>query len=143
MKCSSLFPIPFMNSVFSCAPILGAGSICSCVKVHHLLHRIRQRAENVLSPSTFTSTMMMQVFTVFSVLVIPNFSLMSTTGTTLPRRLITPRMNSGVRGTFVIVVKSRTSRTFEMSSAKTSSSSLNVRYCVVSDLFLLRPYHPP
>ncbi len=41
----------------------------------------------------------------------PNLSRRSTTGTTLPRRLMTPRMNSGVRGTFVIDVKSSTSRT--------------------------------
>jgi hypothetical protein len=70
----------------------------------------------------------MQVFTVFSVADMPNFTRMSTTGTTLPRRLITPRMNSGVRGTLVIVVKSKISRTFPTSSPKTSSPSLNVRY---------------
>jgi hypothetical protein len=48
--------------------------------------------------------MMMQVFTVRPVALIPNFSRRSTTGTTLPRRLITPRMNSGIRGTRVIAV---------------------------------------
>src|ERR1035438_6827335 len=56
----------------------------------------------------------------------------STTGTTLPRRLMTPLMKSGVRGIFVMVVKSSTSRTLETSMANTSSANLNVRYCRVS-----------
>ena len=46
----------------------------------------------VFSPSKATSTTMMQVSTVFSVRDMSNLSLISRTGTTLPRRLITPRM---------------------------------------------------
>ena len=69
-----------------------------------------------------------QVSTVFSVMLSPNLSRMSTTGTTLPRKLITPRMKSGVRGTLVMDVNSRTSRTFAMSTANNSWSSLKVRY---------------
>ena len=49
----------------------------------------------------FTSAMMMQVSTVLSTLGIPRMSRRSITGTTLPRRLITPRMNTGIRGTRV------------------------------------------
>jgi len=86
----------------------------------------------VVSPSKDTSTTMMQVLTVCSVMVIPNFSLISRTGTTLPRRLITPLINSGVWGTFVTVVNSRISRTLETSMAKISFPSWKVRYCRVS-----------
>src|SRR3984957_17714210 len=74
----------------------------------------------------------MQVLTVFSVFDISKHKRRSTTGTTLPRRLITPLMKSGVRGILVMVVKSSTSRTLETSVAYTSSPNLNVRYCRVS-----------
>src|ERR1035441_3504186 len=84
------------------------------------------------SPSIIISTTTMQVLTVFSVFDISKHSRRSTTGTTLPRRLMTPLMKSGVRGIFVMVVKSSTSRTLETSMANTSSANLNVRYCRVS-----------
>jgi hypothetical protein len=50
----------------------------------------------------------------------------------LPRTFITPRMNSGVFGTFVMGIISSISRTLETSTAKTSSASLNVRYWFAS-----------
>src|ERR1022692_1381881 len=84
------------------------------------------------SPSSNISTTTMQVLTVFTVFDISKHNRRSTTGTTLPRRLMTPLMKSGVRGILVIVVKSSTSRTLETSMANTSSASLNVRYCRVS-----------
>ena len=74
----------------------------------------------------------MQVLRVRSVFDISKHSRRSTTGTTLPRRLITPLMNSGVRGISVMVVKSSTSRTLATSIAKISLPSLKVRYCRVS-----------
>ena len=61
----------------------------------------------VLLSSTVTSMMMMQVLTVRSDLGMPNCKRMSITGTTLPRRLITPHMEAGVRGTLVNAVLGR------------------------------------
>ena len=78
----------------------------------------------------------MQVLRVLSVFVISKQSLRSTTGTTPPRRLMTPAMNSGVRGIWVMVVRSRTSLTLATSVAKISLPSLKVRYCRVSVISL-------
>ena len=57
----------------------------------------------VASPSTSVSTMMTQVHRVTGLSGMPNFCARSTTGTTLPRRLMTPRTQRGVEGTLVTV----------------------------------------
>ena len=53
----------------------------------------------------------------------------SITGTTEPLRLITPRMNGGMRGTSVIPPNWITSRIDRMSMAKVSPPRLKARYC--------------
>src|SRR5262245_13689167 len=59
----------------------------------------------------------------------PNFTARSITGTTLPRRLMTPRMYGGVVGTFVTMPYSMISFTLSTPTAYCSSARKNVRYC--------------
>ena len=132
MNWPSRFPIPLMNSVFNRVPILGAGSICPGPMSITSCTESTNAPRIVVSLSNVASIMTILVCTVFSVFDMPNFIFKSTMGTTLPRRLITPRINSGVPGTFVMAVKSSTSRTFEIFTAKTSLSSVKVRYCAIS-----------
>ncbi|KJU81889.1 membrane protein [Candidatus Magnetobacterium bavaricum] len=73
----------------------------------------------------------------------PNFNRMSITGTTLPRRLITPRINTGVLGILVTLLNSSTSLTLVMSRANTSSANLKVKYCIVSVMLTTAIVLPP
>ena len=136
MNCVSRLPMPRMKSVRIWVPMRGAGSICSGSR------SITSSTESASAPITIdslsssTSTTTMQVLRVFSVFDIPKHSRRSTTGTTLPRRLMTPAMNSGVLGIAVMGVRSSTSLTFATSVAKTSLPSLKVRYCRVSVISL-------
>ena len=57
----------------------------------------------------------------------PNLAEMSTTGTTRPRRLITPRMNDGIIGTVVRLRNSMISVTSRIGSAKVSPRSTKLR----------------
>src|SRR5215467_1948320 len=59
----------------------------------------------------------------------PNLTARSTTGTTLPRRLVTPRIQDGVFGTAVTVVYSMISFTLSRSKAYSSPAVKKVRYC--------------
>ncbi len=59
----------------------------------------------------------------------PSFTARSTTGTTLPRRLMTPRMYGGVVGTRVTMPYSMISLTLSTPTAYCSSKRKNVRYC--------------
>src|SRR5579862_1201196 len=61
----------------------------------------------------------------------PNFTARSTTGVTLPRRLVTPLIHAGVLGTVVTVSYSMISRTLTMLMAYSSPAVKNVRYCVL------------
>src|SRR5688500_1917544 len=80
------------------------------------------------SPSTRASTSTMQVQRPGTLAGRPNFTARSTTGTTLPRRLITPRIHSGVRGTRVTAWYWMISRTRNTPTAYSSSPTRNVRY---------------
>src|SRR5262245_7619394 len=62
----------------------------------------------------------------------PNFTARSTTGTTLPRRLITPRMKRGALGTVVTVSYSMISFACRIPTPYSSSPTQNVRYWVCS-----------
>ncbi len=63
--------------------------------LQHFGHRIHHHADIVLVRPAVTSMMTMQVRRVTAVLCRPKRADRSTTGTTAPRRLITPRMKSG------------------------------------------------
>ncbi|MBA7588535.1 hypothetical protein ES708_30594 [subsurface metagenome] len=123
--------MPIMKSVFILLPILGGGSISSGFKSITSCTESARTPRTVFSPSRVNSTTIIQVSTVCSVADIPNFSLRSTTGTTLPLRLITPRMKSGVCGTLVMLLNSKTSWARETSTVYSSLSRLKVRYCLV------------
>src|SRR5271170_2494798 len=75
--------------------------------------------------------MMMQENLEISLAGIPNFTARSTTGTTLPRRLVTPRIQTGVLGTVVTASYSMISRTFTIAMAYSSPAVKKVRYCTV------------
>ena len=59
----------------------------------------------------------------------PNFTARSTTGTTLPRRLMTPRMYGGVVGTLVTIAVLDDLLDAQHATAYCSSARKNVRYC--------------
>src|SRR5208282_1037393 len=59
----------------------------------------------------------------------PNLTARSTTGTTRPRRLVTPRIQTGVLGTVVTASYSTISLTFTMLMAYSSPAVMKVRYC--------------
>ncbi len=82
----------------------------------------------VRSPERFTSTTTMHVRLVIAISGSPSFTARSTTGTTLPRRLMTPRMLGGVVGTFVTTSYSRISRTRRMPIAYSSPATWKPRY---------------
>src|SRR5579859_6038132 len=63
-----------------------------------------------------------------------NFTARSTTGTMLPRRLITPRTQSGILGTWVTTSYSIISFTFSKDTAKVSEPITNVRYWLRLDV---------
>ena len=99
----------------------------------------------VRSPSRSTSTMTTQVRLVTRVAARPNFTARSTTGTTLPRRLMTPRMHGGASGTRVTVSYSMISRTREhadrvLLAGDVEAQVLRPRRWPVSRL---RPWQPP
>src|SRR6185295_8244676 len=94
------------------------------------------------TPSTSASTITTQVRFVIAVGARPNCSARSTTGTTLPRRLITPRTAAGALGTRVIVSYSRISFTLRMPKANSSPASWKERYCIVMDVSFLEAGEP-
>src|SRR5579872_298837 len=61
----------------------------------------------------------------------PNFTARSTTGTTWPRRLVTPRIQMGVLGTVVTASYSTISLTLAMLMAYSSLAVKKVRYCTL------------
>src|SRR5271154_330773 len=79
-----------------------------------------------LSDSTSTITMHVRLVTGLSGR--PNLRARSTTATTLPRRLITPRTKAGVDGTRVTVSCSMISRTRSTAMAYSPPASEKVRY---------------
>src|SRR5690242_2653761 len=81
------------------------------------------------SPTSIVSMMTMQVRRLTGTAGSPNFTARSITGTTLPRRLMTPRMYGGVVGTFVTMPYSMISFTLSTPTAYCSSARKNVRYC--------------
>src|SRR5215831_6552269 len=83
-------------------------------------------------PSRCNSTTTMQLRRVTGLGVRPNFTARSTTGTTLPRRLITPRMKRGALGTVVTVSYSMISFACRIPTPYSSSPTQNVRYWVCS-----------
>src|SRR5215510_11751368 len=82
-------------------------------------------------PSTRTSTMITHDRFVTVVGGRLNSIARSTTGTTAPRRLITPRTAGGAFGTRVIVSYSRISFTRRIPNANSSPASWNERYWVM------------
>jgi len=124
--------MPLMYSVLMDVPMRGALSMRSAGSSNTSRTESTMPPMMMRSPSKSTSTMMMQVSTVVSARGMPNLRRRSMTGTACPRRLMTPRMNSGVRGILVMDVSSSTSRTLAMSRAKTSLPRVKVRCWLVS-----------
>src|SRR5215467_7717958 len=83
------------------------------------------------------STMMMQVVLLTGRCAKPNLTARSTTGTTFPRRLMTPRIHEGVFGTEVTVSYPIISFTRKMLIAYSSSARRKVRYCCCSATSLI------
>src|SRR5579862_395548 len=73
--------------------------------------------------------MMMQENLEMRLSVNPNFTARSTTGTTAPRKLVTPRIQLGVLGTVVTASYLTISFTFPILTAYSSPAVRNVRYC--------------
>src|SRR5689334_13521947 len=67
----------------------------------------------------------------------PNFMARSTTGTTAPRKLMTPLTHLGVFGTVVTVSYSMISFTLRMPMAYSSLARRKVRYCFCSTASLV------
>lgn len=132
-NCSSRRAIPLMNVVSMRVPMRGGGAIWLAVMSTTSSTASASAPTTVASPSSATSRMMMQVSTVRLMAERPSLRRKSMTGTTCPRRLMTPTMKGGVRGTFVGGVYASTSRMRLISMAKCSRSSKNVRYCALAD----------
>src|SRR5687768_12002412 len=88
------------------------------------------------SPASISS-ITMQLRGVMALSGKPNRSARSTTGTTRPRRLITPRTAGGIAGTRVRLSYSMISFTRRMSTAYSSPTSTKLRNCVRSTLAVL------
>ena len=121
--------MPLMQSVSMRVPMRGGGAICAGARSITSWTESASAPSTVRSPSISTSMMITQVSMVFSMGDSPSLTRRSTTGTTCPRRLMTPRMKSGVRGTLVTLVNARTSRMRWMSIANSSRYSMKVKYC--------------
>ena len=76
--------------------------------------------------------MMMQVLLVTAVAGLPKRADKSITGTTAPRRLITPRMQAGIIGTSVRLAYQMISLMHKMLMENISPPSRKVRYCFCS-----------
>ena len=85
------------------------------------------RPMSAVSPPRSASTMTMHVRGVISPRGTPNFTARSTTGTTPPRRLKTPRIQGGVRGTRVTTPYSMISRTRRIPRAYSSPATWKLR----------------
>ena len=120
--------MPRMKSRRTLAPKLGGGSIWSSAMSITSLTASTIRPSSTRSPSRIASKITMQVFLPTSAHARPKRACRSITGTTAPRRLITPRTKPGISGTVVSVPYWMISRTVRMSIANTSSPSVKVRY---------------
>src|SRR5579863_6106425 len=73
--------------------------------------------------------MMMQENLVTVLIVNPNLTAKSTTGTTVPRKLVTPRIHAGVLGTIVTASNLTISFTLPILTPYSSPAVKKVRYC--------------
>ncbi|CAG19188.1 hypothetical protein PBPRA0775 [Photobacterium profundum SS9] len=133
MNSSFTFPIPWIKSVRSLAPKLGAGSISVSEISITSLTASTSTPISRLSPSLSTSTITIQLRLVTGVVGQPKRIDKSIMGTTLPRTLITPRTNSGTIGTFVNGPYSMISLIGRILMANSSFRSKNVKNCCCSN----------
>ncbi len=84
------------------------------------------------SPSSSVSTTTMQVRRVTELAGNPNLTARSMTGTTLPRRFMTPRTHGGVAGTRVTASNSMISLTLRIPIANSFPARKKPRYWVVA-----------
>src|SRR5580698_1917704 len=124
-------PMPSKYSVLTRVPNGGVSSISSAERSITWLTESARTPMVSFSPWNITSVMMMQENFVTRLDANPNFTARSTTGTTLPRRLVTPRIQVGVLGTVVTASYSTISLTFTMLIAYSSPAVKKVRYCTV------------
>jgi len=127
---SSTLPMPSRHSTRTAVPNAGGGSMSSGANSTTRLTASTKAPITFNSPSSSTSAITTQVVFVMAVSPRPNFTARSTTGTTLPRRFITPRIQAGVVGTGVNVSNSKISRRRRMFTAYSAPPRKNVRHCV-------------
>ena len=115
-------PTPRMYSVSTPVIISGAGSIWSVAR------RSTSETESTTIPTRLApiSVTTMRVFLVCSARGIPKRVRRSMIGMSWPRRLITPSMNCGARGTCVIATMRLISWTCAMSTPYSSEPSLKL-----------------
>src|SRR5580658_8478684 len=123
--------MPSRYSVLTRVPKGGVASISSAESSITWLTESAKTPIVRFSPWNITSVMMMQENLEIALAGSPNFTARSTTGTTLPRRFVTPRIQIGVLGTVVTASYSTISLTFTMLIAYSSLAVKKVRYCTV------------
>ncbi len=110
------------------APKLGGGSMSDAAMSSTSLTASTTRPMTWRSSAPATSTITTQVRFVVALDGRPKRACRSITGTTAPRRLITPRTHAGIIGTSVTPWYSMISLMLRMPIANCSSASMNVRY---------------
>src|SRR5512145_1392220 len=121
-------PTPAMNSERRLLPKAGAGSMSRSPMSSTSLTLSTMIPSTHSSSPEVTSRITVQVRRVTSVRARPKRMDRSMTGTTAPRRLMTPRMKEGMRGTSVRAVCWITSLMERMSMAKVSPPREKARY---------------
>src|ERR1019366_1447009 len=116
--------MPSKKSVCTSLPNDGASSIWASAMSD--TSDTRSTITPVCAPCTCTT--MMQFSADAAASSMPNLARRSTIGITLPRRLMTPRTNEGVRGTRVMGITPMISWTFRISSPYSSRARKKVRY---------------
>ncbi|MOA36330.1 hypothetical protein D3C78_1578450 [compost metagenome] len=122
-----------MKSARIFAPKLGGGSICDAGISSTADTVSTSRPMSWAWPSALAASMITtQLRRLIAEFGRPKRADKSTTGTTAPRRLITPRTKAGIIGTTVRLPYSMISLMHRMPMANISVPSMNVRYCASS-----------
>jgi hypothetical protein len=124
--------MPAMKSPRIRVPNEGAGSISDAGMSSTALTASTTMPITWRSPSSSSSTITMQVRLPGTDCGRPKRAARSITGTTAPRRLITPRIESGIIGTSVMPLNSMISFTAMIPMPNDSPPSMKVRYCLIA-----------
>ena len=121
--------MPVMKSLLSLAPKDGGGSMSASAMSATALTASTTTPRSFCSPFCWASTITMQLRGVTSLRARLKRTARSITGTTRPRRLMMPRMNSGIIGTSVVARYSMISLIETIATPKSSPVTEKVRYC--------------